>query len=518
MKAQGMVAWGIAVAGGLLMSSSAFGADVPGKPTYTRDVAPILFKNCVTCHRPGDIGPMSLMTYDEVRPWAKSISKAVDNRVMPPWHADPEHGTFKNDRSLTDTEVETIVKWAKKGAKKGVDSDMPVAPVFGEDGWRLGEPDLVVQFKQIDLAGGGPDQFFDLVAKTDLTEDKWITAIEILPSNRKVAHHVIVWQGQDDGGQGWIGAWAAGTDPMVFPEKSGRLLKAGANIVGDMHYHPAETPESDSTRVGLHFAEDSEIEKELVNLWVQNASFEIPAGAENHPARATYTFAQDSHITALLPHLHYRGKDFKYTARFPDGTKQTLLEVNDYDFNWQTTYTLEEPLAVPKGTRIDCVAHWDNSTNNPDNPDPTKSVRFGNESYDEMMIGFIDYVVDEGVSPLTGKEVSAQFGVELSAKYPGDVYEANVIQGDGQSFFGVLVMPKNVATGTWHLTIMGSKFEAPVSDIAWNGSDFKASVDLMGQIYKFKGTITEDGTLVGNLIDPDDPENEEAVILKGRKL
>lgn len=515
MNRNGITILASSLVAGMTMAGTAFAA--PSNPTYTRDVAPILFDNCVGCHRAGDIGPMSLLTYDEVRPWAKSILKAVENRVMPPWHADPEHGTFSNDRSLTDGEVETIVKWAKKGAKKGKDSDMPTAPVFDDDGWRLGEPDLILEFDKIDLEAGGPDKFYDLKAATNLKEDTWITAIEIRPSNRKVAHHVIIWQRQDGGGaQGWLGGWAAGMDPMQFPEKSGRLIKAGASLTADMHYHPAETPESDTTRIGLYFAEEGAIEKELVNLWVQNAGFEIPAGAANYPARATYTFAQDSHITGLLPHMHYRGKDFTYTARFPDGTKETLLKVSNYDFNWQTTYTLAEPLAVPKGTRIDCVAHWDNSAGNPDNPDPTKNVRFGNESYDEMMIGFIDYVVDDGVSPLSAEVVIAQFSEELGAKYPGDVYVANVIQEDGQNFYGVLVMPKNESTGTWHLTIMGSKYEAPVTKIAWNGSDFIGTLDLMGQIFDFKGSIAEDGTLSGNIILPEEVEVE--VLLTGHKV
>lgn len=492
----------------------------PANPTFTKDVAPILFENCVTCHRPGDIGPMSLISYDEVRPWAKSMHKAVQEGVMPPWHADEGIGHFKNERKLTPDQKLTITRWIEQGAKQGDPTDLPPKPQFNEEGWRLGEPDLIVEFDQVDLPAGGPDRFHDLTGKTGLTEDKWITKVEVLPGNRKVVHHVILWQNDSEDQRGWIGAWAAGMAPMEFPEMTGRMLKAGSPIIADMHYHPAETAESDRTRIGIHFADDAEVEKELVNLWIQNASFEIPAGNPNYGARANYTFAQDSYITSLLPHLHYRGKDFTYTARFPDGTKHKLLSVSDYDFNWQTGYEFAEPVFVPKGTRIDCVAHWDNSANNPANPDPTKNVRFGNESYDEMMIGFVDYYVKDGVRPMSPQEAIEILGAELNAQHPGDVYVAAIIQ-DGPAFNGVLHLPKKGTTGVWHLNVLGSMYEAPVTNVAWDAESFKGTASVMGQSFDFVGTFDPaSGELNGNLIIPEEEleDEDDVVLIKGKKV
>ncbi len=494
------------------------GGAVPESPTYTKDVAPILNANCVMCHRAGDIGPMSLMSFEEVRPWAKSIQKALDEGVMPPWHADEGIGHFKNERKLTADERATIVRWIEQGTKQGDPSDLPPLPEFPENGWRLGQPDLVVEFNKIDLPAGGPDQFHDLTGATGLTEDTWVKAVEVIPGNRKVVHHVILWQGNEGGERGWIGAWAAGMDPMVFPENTGRLVKANVPIIGDMHYHPADTAESDATKIGLYFAEGNKVDKELINLWVQNASFEIPAGADDYGARASYTFTQDAYITSLLPHLHYRGKDFTYTARFPDGRREKILSVSDYDFNWQTGYEFAEPLYVPKGTRIDCVAHWDNSANNPDNPDPTKNVRFGSESFNEMMIGFVDYYVKDGQRPISAQEAMRQLGDGLVAKHGGDIFYADVNQGeDNPSIQGVAYFPRNAATGVWHVNMLGSMYEAPVTNVAWTDNELKGRVDIMGQAFDFVVSLNpESGELNGNLVLP--PGEDETITISGKKF
>lgn len=257
-------------------------AKAPKRPTYSKDVAPIINANCVNCHRPGQTGPMSLLSFDEVRPWAKSISKYVQQRVMPPWHADPGFGPFKDARTLTDDEIETIARWEKQGTKQGDPSDLPTAPTFNDDGWVFGEPDYVFTLDEVNVPGNSPDQFHDLVHQPNFKEDKWVTAVEIRPGNRSVVHHVILWKGDAGGNQtGWLDAWAAGAAPSQFPEGTGRMLPKGASIVADMHYHPTETDAKDETQVGLYFAKTGEIEKELVNLWVMNAEFEIPAGAPN---------------------------------------------------------------------------------------------------------------------------------------------------------------------------------------------------------------------------------------------
>lgn len=445
-------------------------------PTYSRDVAPILNENCVSCHRPGQAAPMALRTYEEVRPWVKSISKYVRQGEMPPWHADPNHGRFKNDRSLTQAEIDTIVHWAKRGAPKGDDADLPPLPEFSETDWRLGEPDFVVEFERVELPATGPDEFRDLVATVDIPEDRYLSALEILPEDRSVVHHVIIFQ-NGASSQGWIGAWAAGTDPMVFPEGTGRLLKKGARLVADMHYHPSGKAASDVTRLGLHFADTSAIEKELINLWIVNASFSIPPGDPNHEVLASHTFEQDSHILTLAPHMHYRGKDFTYVATYPDGREDTLLKVNDYDFNWQTVYELEQPLAAPKGTRIDCVAHFDNSEGNPDNPDPTRRVGFGDESYDEMMIGFVDYIVDEGRAPEPPQSKISRALDELAAAHPGDAYRLR--DADDDVGITALHLPRQ-GDGVFHLTSNGNATRCDVTHIEWNENAFKCRVTIPG--------------------------------------
>lgn len=457
-------------------------ADVPAKPTYAKDVAPIMFENCTDCHRAGQIGPMSLLTYQEVRPWAKSIGKNVGERVMPPWDADHGYGPWKNDRSLSQDEIDTIVNWVNNGAPRGNPKDLPVAPVYGDGEWTLGAPDYVIEFDNYDVAAGGPDQFHDYIYETDLSEDKWITKVEILPGASEVVHHVILWKGDRNGGNptGWIGAWAAGATPMEFHEGSGRMLKKGAVIRGDFHYHPTEEAYSDTTRVGFHFAK-GKVEKELVNLWVMNSEFAIPPGASDHEVISRYTFVEDSHVISLTPHMHYRGKDFVFTATYPDGTQRELLKVSKYDFNWQTEYRFESPEPMPKGTRIECVAHFDNSAGNEANPDPTKILYFGPESYDEMMIGFIDYIVDEGVSPSIKVDPIAQKIENLIDIHPGDVYSLKVpLDPTKGPQLTVLLLPKE-GDGGWYVPIGNFAARTLVKEIVWNGNEFTATAVIPGQ-------------------------------------
>ena len=228
--------------------------ELPRKVTYARDIAPLLSEKCGSCHRPGDIAPMALRTYDEVRPWAKSIRRVVNDGTMPPWHADPAYGVFSNDRSLSQFETALITKWVKQGAPLGDPADL-VEGLEPPEGWRLGEPDLEVVFDEVSVPGGGPDQFEDLVVQYELPEDRWIQSVEVLPGDRRVVHHVIIFI-QEEGASspnGWLGAWAAGMEPMVFPEGTGRLLKKGSRLIADMHYHPTDEAAKDQTRLGLYF-------------------------------------------------------------------------------------------------------------------------------------------------------------------------------------------------------------------------------------------------------------------------
>ena len=365
--------------------------------TFSRDVAPILYENCVACHREGDIAPMALLSYEEARPWAKSIQKAVvRDRTMPPWHSIDPSGTFANDRRLSEKEIATIDTWIQAGAPEGDPADLPDAPMF-EAEWRLGEPDYILTFDELSVPAEGPDQFANLVGVADFGEDKWIRAVEILPSNRKLVHHVIAitmenLQSSADGGgvQGWIAGWAAGTDPAVMPRGTARFIKQGAQIVANMHYHPYGEAGVDQTRVGFHFADPAEVRREVTNHWVMKNDFAIPAGEPAHEVTESYTFDREVDLLSVMPHMHLRGKDMKMTLAYPDGSSEVLIDVPHYDFNWQTIYELLEPKRLPEGTRLDIVGHFDNSPDNPDNPDPSKLVVFGNESTDEMFIGILD--------------------------------------------------------------------------------------------------------------------------------
>jgi mono/diheme cytochrome c family protein len=368
------------------------------QPTFVDDVAPILHANCASCHQPDEIGPMSLRTYREARPWARSIARAVENRDMPPWDADPGYGPFKNDISLSDDEIAAITRWAANGAPRG-EGDEPVYRKPEKEGeWTFGEPDWVFEFDPHEVAAEGPDQFLDVPIVTGFEEDRWIRAVEVQAGDRTVLHHFILWRASENSPvqEGWVGAWATGFAPQHFPPGTGRLLPKGRNLIGDFHYHPSGEAATDSSRIGLWFAEPEEVGKELITLPIWNAGIHIPAGDPNYEAEASRVFEEDVEIRAFTPHMHYRGKSMHFSAELPDGSTRDLLRVSRYDFNWQTTYQLAEPIRLPAGTRIHVKAVFDNSAGNPSNPDPTVDVRWGLESTDEMLNGLVDYVAADG--------------------------------------------------------------------------------------------------------------------------
>ncbi len=382
------------------VSAAAMAAPAP-KVTFTKDVAPILYSRCVECHRPGEIAPMSLLTYESARPWAKSIKEKVAARIMPPWHADPKYGKFENDPSLSAKEIETIVAWADAGAPKGDDKDLPSAPKF-TDGWTIGQPDVVFEMPEAhEVPAQGVVPYLYFTMPTNFTEDKWVQALEIRPGNRAVVHHVIAFAaapgtnaGRGEGNvRGQLGGITPNKTGVVFSPGTGRLIKAGSNIVFQMHYTPNGTAGKDRTKIGLVFAKEPP-QKILATGNAMNFAFRIPAGDPNYEVVASKTLTEDTTITSFMPHMHFRGKDFLYTATYPDGRTETLLSVPKYDFNWQLTYKLKEPLTLPKGTKLTCVAHFDNSPANKFNPDPSKEVRWGDQTWEEMMIGFFTTVKD----------------------------------------------------------------------------------------------------------------------------
>lgn len=377
-------------------------------PTFAKDVAPILYSKCIECHRPTMFAPMSLVKYDEARPWARSIKQRVTTRTMPPWGADPSHGAFKNDPRLSDKEIETIAAWVDGGAPKGNDSDLPTAPAF-VDGWTIGQPDVVFEMPEafkIPATGTIPYKYLRVPA--NLAEDKWIQAIEIKPGARAHVHHVLAYT-QPTGsplnengalGPGNIGGVTPNKPGVVFPPGVARLLTSGSDIVLQMHYTTNGEEATDQTVIGVIFAKEPPRQQQAGGMAV-NPRFVIPAGAPSHEVRAERVLPNDTMITSFTPHMHVRGKDMAYIAHFPDGTEETLLSVPKYDFNWQITYQLAQPRLFPKGTRMEVIAHYDNSPQNKFNPDPTKDIRWGDQTWEEMMIGFWGAVVDR--APQTQK-------------------------------------------------------------------------------------------------------------------
>jgi peroxiredoxin len=365
--------------------------------TYTQHISRILQDKCVGCHRPGEIGPFSLLEYDEVAGWADMIQEVVNENRMPPWHADPSHGQFKNDIRLSENEKDLINRWVKEGVAQGDPKFLPEPRTF-TDGWQIGEPDVVIPMakKAFQVPATGVVEYQYFVVPTNFKKDRWVTAAEIRIGNRQVVHHVIVGLNREGrrahGGvdSEWIAACAPGSPPLQLPEGYAKLIPAGSKLVFQMHYTPNGTAQEDISSIGFKFVEKEDVQKAVGTQEVINQRFRIPPGAENHEVVARKLIRQDSIMLAMFPHMHLRGKSFRYEAKYPDGSKEILLDVPEYDFNWQNSYIFEEPKQLPEGTLLVCTAHFDNSKRNIANPDPKKTVRWGDQTFEEMMIGYFD--------------------------------------------------------------------------------------------------------------------------------
>jgi hypothetical protein len=396
----------------------------PGVPTFTRDVAPILYANCVECHRAGEIAPMSLMTYAEVRPWARAIDKQVRDGVMPPWHADAPHGTFRNERSLTTAQKDIIERWAAAGAPEGNPADLPAAPTFAE-GWRIGTPDVIFDMQEeYAVPARGTIEYENFYIPTNFTEERWLQAIEARPGNRSLVHHILVYyEAPPDGPRtaavlqpnrednrleerapgnrpvrptGFpsrlLATYAPGTNPQAFPAGTALRLAPGGTLHLQLHYTANGTAGTDRSRVGLIFAKTPPPDEIRASQFL-NARFTIPAGAQDHQVSTDVAFVQDATVWGLFPHTHVRGKRWSYTLELPDGTTKPLLSVPKYDFNWQTYYMFREPIRVPKGARIRSTAWYDNSAANRSNPDAKVDVKWGDQTWEEMQYTGILYSV-----------------------------------------------------------------------------------------------------------------------------
>ena len=396
----------------LMLSVFVSGAAAPamaadGTPTFTRNVAPIFYKSCIECHRATMFAPMSLTSYEDARPWLRSIKQRVTARTMPPWGSDMPHGVLRNDPRLTDEEIQTIVSWIDGGAPKGDLADMPKMPELAE-GWTIGKPDAVYSMTEdYQIPAAGTIEYLYLRIPVNLPEDRWYTAVEIKPSARAHVHHIIAYTepssdkptrpGNTFGPTNIFGV-SPNKPGLIFEPGVAKLLKAHHDIILQMHYTTNGTPAVDRTQLGFIFAKEPPKQVHVTGLAVQ-LRFVIPAGDPNAEVKAVAEIRQDTIVTSLTPHMHVRGKDMTYIAHYADGTDETLLSVPKYDFNWQITYQLATPKLLPKGTALEVIAHYDNSANNKYNPDPTKDILWGDQNWDEMQSGFFGLVFDVKTDP-----------------------------------------------------------------------------------------------------------------------
>lgn len=375
---------------------------VPAEPTYYEHVAPIVQERCEVCHRPGAVGPFALTSYKEVAGWSAMIEEVIETRRMPPWHADPAVGHFENSRRLSDLERGTLLKWLKAGLPKGDAAKAPPAKTWPDPkAWRIGEPDAIVEMPtsfKVPATGTVDYQYWEV--KTDFGADKWVSGVEVQIGAGPVVHHVLIFVIYPDrrrsprvrgGLQGYFASALPGDSVAPFPKGVGKWLPRGSTLVFQVHYTPDGTERVDRSRVGFTFAKEP-AERRIQTIALNQTHFAIPPGAADHVVRGSYEFSEDKVLLGMNPHMHLRGKSFRYLLKRPDGTTVPLLSIPRYDFNWQSSYRLAAPLYVEKGSKVIGVATYDNSEANPANPDPTKTVRFGEQTWDEMMIGYMDVV------------------------------------------------------------------------------------------------------------------------------
>lgn len=407
-------------------------AQAASEPVFYKDVLPILQANCQNCHRPGQIAPMSLLDYPSTRPWARAIRSAVVSRTMPPWFADSEHGKFENDMSLSQDEIDTLVRWVDAGAPAGDPHDAPPPVNWPEEGWHV-EPDLVVEGPEFLVPADGIVEWTFVTTPGGFEEDTWVTSIEIQPSRREVVHHIclslvppspdtqyfvpVLFEGSRDEvgtesppqpsqvqaigdvGRGFEGCYVPGIGAMDFrPFNAGKLIPAGTDLLWNLHYEPRGEAVLDRPRVGFTVATEPPARRHVtLTLSPPDTSTRGFAIPPNHPSwvapPAEAIFAADAELVWMWPHMHVRGKAMTIGLAYPDGRSRTVLHVPRYDYNWQLGYETE-PIAIPKGTRIVAQSHFDNSTNNRANPDPNQTVYYGTQSWEEMAAGVFGFIVD----------------------------------------------------------------------------------------------------------------------------
>lgn len=442
--------------------------------TYSNQISRIFQQHCVECHREGRIGPFVMTSYDDLAGWGEMIREVVQENRMPPWHADPAHGQFANEARLSDEEKQLIATWVDNGCPEGDKAKLPEPRKF-VDGWGIGEPDQIVKMsnKEVSIPAEGVVDYYHFTVDPDWKEDVWISAAEAKPGSFGTVHHILVFvlppgknardfgeegaprhvrrggggggrrgDGEEGGGGGrrgdgegggaltsgnLVAAYAPGANALFYDDGETAVhVKAGSKLVFQLHYTPNGTPQKDLSYVGFKFTDESKVKYVARSTAVVNPMFNIPAGAKDFTAEASMTFKNDTTITNMTPHMHTRGKAFKYVAYYPDGKEEVLLDVPTYDFNWQTTYHLQEPKQIPKDTKLVCTATWDNSEENLSNPDPTKNVSWGEQTFEEMMIGFYVERFPKGQAP------EKPAGIKLDELDPKQIFVGLDADKDGK--------------------------------------------------------------------------------------
>ena len=378
------------------------------KVTFNGQIAAVIYQNCSTCHRPGEAAPFSLLSYRDAAKHGKLIVAATSARIMPPWKAEPASWAYRDERRLSDADITLLRDWVDQGMPEGT-SNAPEPPAF-TSGWRLGEPDLVIEMPAAyHLKADGPDIYRNIAVPLGLSEDKWITAIEMRPTARAAVHHVLYFadpngrahqketEGVEPGFSGMraggatmpLGGWAVGAQPQFYPEGLAPRIPRGSDLVVQYHFHPTGKPEAEKSVIGLHFAKEAPTRNmlaiQLPPVYSLFSGLDVPAGEKDFVIRDSYTLPVDIDAAGVSAHAHYLAKRMKLTATLPDGEVKTLLAINDWNFNWQDQYFFRQMAALPRGTRLDAEIHWDNSADNPHNPSsPPVRVTWGEQSKDEM--------------------------------------------------------------------------------------------------------------------------------------
>ncbi len=381
--------------------------------SYYKDVEPLLQRHCQQCHREGEAAPMPLVTYKQVRPWARAVKEAVLSRRMPPWHADPAVGHYSNARVMTAAEIAIVRQWVDTGAKEGDARQAPPPRRFA-DGWQISKPDLVLEMpEEAEVALSGQMEYVHYIVPTNFKEDRWVSEMEVRPGNRAVVHHIGVylrpkgsqWMSEGKPGEGFqrksrisgrtpmdelFAQYVTGGQAQILPDGMARLIPAGSDLIFQLHYQPNGKPAKDRSRIGLVFAKTPPVER-VHTIGVAEARFVIPPRDPAYEVRALWRIHKPVRLFNVTPHIHLRGKSFECSAALPDQSAVTpLVRVPHWDRNWQITYEFADPLKLPAGTRIHCLAVFDNSANNPVNPNPDVEVRWGDQTTDEMMVAYMD--------------------------------------------------------------------------------------------------------------------------------